>query len=106
MIEQWYYLFALVFSISGLLIIDSRYRLAFWHDKKRATTTIGITMLVFIIWDILGIAFGIFHHGGSLYTLPIRLLPEFPLEELFFLFLLCYVTLLLYTGSKRLWPRT
>ncbi|RYX79303.1 lycopene cyclase domain-containing protein [bacterium] len=105
MIENWYYLFALVFSISGLTILDWRYKLAFWVDQKRATMTIAVTMLVFIIWDLLGIRLGIFFHGGSDYTLPVRLLPEFPIEELFFLFLLCYVTLLLYTGGHRLWAR-
>ena len=106
MIEQFYYLLALLVSISGMLVLDKKYKLAFWFDKKRTYQTIGITMLVFIIWDVLGIALGIFFHGGSKYTLPIRIAPEFPIEELFFLFLLCYVSLVLYTGWSRVCKRT
>lgn len=106
MIEQWFYLLALIFSLCGLAILDRRYRLAFWFDRTRSFTTIGIGIAVFIVWDVLGIALGIFFHGGSHFTLPLRIAPEFPVEEIFFLFLLCYVTLLLYRGVPRLWPRT
>jgi len=106
MIENFFYLIALLFSICGLFILDWRYKLAFWIDRTRAAKVISVTMLVFIIWDIIGIRLGIFFHGGSNYTLPIRLLPEFPIEEIFFLFLLCYVTLLLYVGGQRLCSRT
>lgn len=105
MIEQFYYLLALTFSIAGLAIIDWRYKLAFWLDKKRTLLTVGIGVLVFTVWDILGIGLGIFLHGNSPYTLPLRLGPEFPFEELVFLTLLCYVTLILFQGGKKLWPR-
>ena len=106
MSEQFYYLAALLFSLSGLAVLDRRYKLAFWLDKKRALLTLGIGLAVFVVWDIAGIGLGIFLHGNSRYTLPFRLGPEFPLEELFFLALLCYTSLLIYTGSKKLWPRT
>lgn len=105
MIEQFYYLLALLVSLSGMAVIDWRHKLAFWHDRTRTLQTVGIGIAVFIVWDIIGIALGIFFHGGSPYTLPLRILPEFPLEELFFLTLLCYVTLVLFQGGKRLWPR-
>lgn len=106
MIENWYYLCALGVSISGLAVIDWRHKLAFWFDAARTLKTIGIAVGLFIIWDVLGIVLGIFFHGGSQFTLPVRIAPEFPIEELFFLFLLCYVTLLLYRGVPKLWPRT
>jgi len=102
--QQWFYLVALVISIAGLGFIDWRYKLAFWYNWRRSILTIGIAMAVFIVWDITGIVTGIFFHGGSEYTLPFRILPEFPIEELFFLFLLCYVTLVLYRGVGR-WQR-
>lgn len=101
-----FYLAALWVSIAGLAVIDWRYKLAFWYNRARTLRVLGIAIAIFITWDILGIAFGIFFHGGSLYTLPLRLLPEFPLEELFFLALLCYTTLIVYRGLERLWPRT
>ena len=102
---EFAYLAALLISLAGLVTIDWRYRLAFWYDHVRTIATLVIGIGVFIVWDILGIALGIFFHGGSSYTLPIRILPEFPIEELFFLTLLCYCTLILYRGGSKLWPR-
>src|SRR3954471_23060676 len=102
--EQWYYLIALLVSISGLIVIDRRLKLAFWYDAKRTLKTIGIGMAAFILWDYFGISLGIFFSGESKYSLPFRIFPEFPIEELFFLFLLCYVALLLYRGVQS-WRR-
>lgn len=100
------YLIGLCISILGLFIIDWRYKLAFFYDKRRTIITLLIGISLFIIWDLLGIAFNIFFIGESTLLLPIRLLPEFPLEEIFFLTLLVYVTLIIYRyaslwGSRR-----
>lgn len=104
--KQFTYLALLLFSIQGLLIADWRYKLAFWYDARATIYTLAASITVFVVWDIAGIFLGIFFHGGSPFTLPVRLLPEFPIEEIFFLFLLCYVTLILYRGSMLLWQRT
>jgi len=101
MIQHWFYLFALLISIGGLLCIDWRYKLAFWHDTRRTALTIAVAIAVFIMWDIIGIRFGIFFKGASQYMLPFVIVPEFPVEELFFLFLLSYTTLLIYRGVSR-----
>jgi lycopene cyclase domain-containing protein len=103
---QWLYLISLIVAISGMAVIDRRYKLAFWSDRRRTIITLSVAVIVFIIWDILGITLGIFFHGGSDITLPYRILPEFPVEELFFLLLLCYCTLVIYRGASTLWPRT
>lgn len=95
------YLAGLFVSLCGLVTLDWRHRLAFWYDARRSAWTLCIAVIIFIIWDVLGIALGIFFHGGSPWTLPLRIAPEFPIEELFFLILLCYVTLLLYRGLER-----
>ena len=92
---QWFYLI-------GLLIIDRRWKLAFWRDSKRTAMTLSVAIIVFVLWDLLGISLGIFFHGGSAYALPFRLAPEFPIEEIVFLFLLTYSTLIVYEGA-RLW---
>lgn len=99
------YLSSLLISISGLMIIDWRHKLAFWFDFKRTTLTISIAGLVFIAWDFLGIFLDIFYHGQSKYSLPFVILPEFPLEEIFFIFLLCYCTLIIYRGIDK-WLNT
>jgi len=93
---QWFYLIGLLASIGALVLVDYRFKLAFFHDLKRTTLTLLVALWLFIVWDVFGIKLGIFFHGNSQFTLPFRIIPEFPIEELFFLFLLCYVALLVY----------
>ena len=93
---QWFYLIGLVIAISCLVLIDRKFKLAFFHNFKRTALTLAISIWLFIVWDIFGIKLGIFFHGGSAYTLPYRIIPEFPIEEVFFLFLLTYIALLIY----------
>lgn len=92
------YLIGIILSIVGLALLDRRFHLAFWFDRTRTAFTLGTAVLVFIVWDILGIVLGIFKHGNSPYQLPFTLAPHFPVEEIFFLFLLCYTALILYRG--------
>jgi lycopene cyclase domain-containing protein len=99
---QWLYLLTLLVSIGGLLITDHRWKLAFYRDAWRTLKTLGLAIGVFILWDLLGISLGIFFHGGSAFTLPYRLAPEFPIEEIVFLFLLTYSALIVYHGVQ-LW---
>lgn len=103
---EWFYLLALCISISGLLITDHRWKLAFWKDSKRTAVTLICAILIFIVWDFFGISLSIFFHGGSPYALPFRLAPEFPLEEIVFLFLLTYSTLIIYNGVQTWRSRT
>lgn len=98
---MWVYLAGLLVSLAGLATLDWRYKVAFWYDARRSALTIACAVGVFVIWDILGIGLNVFHHGNSAYSLPFRLLPEFPMEELFFLTLLCYVTLLVFRAIGR-----
>lgn len=98
---QWYYFIALVVSISCLLLIDWRHKLAFWYDWRRTSLTIAVALVFFFIWDFAGISLGIFFSGSSPYALSFMLLPEFPVEEILFLFLLCHLTLLMYRGGQR-----
>lgn len=100
------YLFALILSITGLALLDHRFKLAFWYDRKRTLLTLGCAVGVFLLWDILGIFLGIFIHGNSPYSLAFTLFKEFPVEEFFFLFLLCYSALVLYRGGERWHSRT
>lgn len=93
---QWLYLASLVLSLSCLVLIDKRYRLAFFYDARRTALTLAVAIGLFIVWDVLGITLGIFSQGESPFMLPLSLVPNFPIEELFFLALLTYVTLLTY----------
>lgn len=98
---KWVYAASLLFSIGGLMLLDWRHKLALFHDKSRALLTIAVAVAIFAIWDIFGIALGIFFSGDSAYASSLQLLPEFPPEEILFLILLCYITLLIYQGVER-----
>jgi len=100
---QWFYLIGLIIAICGILAIDWRHKIAFFLDARRSALAIGIGMALFIVWDLLGIHLGIFFSGSSPFALPFMIVPDFPIEELFFLFLLCYVTLVIYLGVRRVW---
>lgn len=95
------YLATLLISLAGLTTLDYKYKLAFFGLRRRASICIGVALIAFFAWDALGIALGIFLHGNSRFSLTFVLFPQFPLEEIFFLLLLCYVSLLSYVGIKR-----
>lgn len=89
------YLILLILSMIGLSLIDYRYKLAFFYNKNTTYKILLITIGIFIIWDILGILLNIFFIGKTKYLLGLNI-GEFPIEELFFLSLLSYNTLVVY----------
>ena len=90
------YLAVLLVSLAGLGLLDWRYRLALFADARRTLATVGIGVAAFLAWDLAGVGLGIFFRGDSRYLTGIQVAPEVPLEELFFLALLVYQTLLLW----------
>jgi lycopene cyclase domain-containing protein len=100
------YLAALILSLCGLAMLDWRFKLAYWENARATVLTLASSVAIFAVWDVAGIRLNIFLHGDSKYALPFTLVSEFPVEEVFFLLLLVYVTLLLWRGSERQWPRT
>ena len=95
------YLSGLIFSLVGLGLLDWRFRTAFTVNKKAAAFAILIPTIFFILWDVAGIAMGIFFRGDTSHLTGIVLAPEFPIEELFFLLLLNYTALTLFTTVSR-----
>ena len=95
------YLSGLIFSLVGLGLLDWRFRTAFTINKKAAAFAILIPTIFFIIWDVAGIAMGIFFRGDTSHLTGILLAPEFPIEELFFLLLLNYTALTVFTTVTR-----
>lgn len=99
---QFIYLVSLIVISICLVLVDKRFTLAFFHNVKQTAMTLALSLWLFIVWDLFGIRLGIFFHGDAQITLPFRIVPEFPIEELFFLFVLTYSALLLYRYvSKR-----
>lgn len=95
------YLAALLVSLTGLGFLDWRYRVALWDQPRRTAATVLLGVVFFVIWDAVGIGLGIFFRGDGPYMTGILVAPELPIEELFFLTLLVYQTLLVWRALDR-----
>ncbi len=96
------YLAALLVGIGCMLLLDHRFRLFFWHDAAIASLITVLGTALFLVWDVAGIALGIFLRGDSPVATGIVLAPELPLEEPVFLVFLVLCTMVIYTGAARL----
>ena len=99
------YLASLLIALGAMVLLDARFRLVFWRDARRATIVLALGLVFFLAWDALGILFGVFARGESPWMTGIELAPELPLEEVFFLLFLCYLTLVLIFGARALLDR-
>jgi lycopene cyclase domain-containing protein len=95
------YLTALVVSVLGLGLLDFKHDLALKRYPLPTLLSVGIGVMVFLIWDLVGIHFGIFFRGDAEHLTGITLAPELPLEEVFFLILLSYNALLAYQSFAK-----
>ena len=95
------YLLILVASLAGLYLLDRTHKLAFTVDAKRSLLSMVPAYVLFLIWDIAGIASGIFFRGENSLLTGIQVFPEFPIEELFFLAVLCYSALITFTWVQK-----
>ncbi|ANE03307.1 lycopene cyclase domain-containing protein [Corynebacterium crudilactis] len=87
------YLGSVLVLIGCMAICDHRWKLAFFRHPVRAIVSLGAAYCGFLLWDIFGIITGTFYRGDSAFMSGINLAPHMPIEELFFLFFLCYITL-------------
>lgn len=86
----------LLLGIAGLILADWRYRLVFFYRPKAAIKTISFLVCLLLLADITGIRLGIFFTNQRYVTGWHIVSTNLPAEELFFLFLLSYVSLILY----------
>ncbi|MET0989677.1 MAG: lycopene cyclase domain-containing protein [Glaciihabitans sp.] len=93
------YIACLAVSIFGMVTLDRRFTLFFWRDRARAAIVLAAGVLFFIAWDLAGIGLGIFFRGETVFMTGLQLAPELPVEELFFLILLCYLTMNVYAAA-------
>lgn len=87
------YLAGLVVSLVGMIVLDARFHLFFWRAPWRAAAVLVTGVAFFMLWDVLGVALGIFFIGPQNLLTGVLLAPDVPLEELFFLLLLCTTTM-------------
>ena len=93
---------ALLISLFGMVTLDRRFRLFFVADARRAAMVLGIGVAFFLIWDLVGIGAGVFFRGETVFMTGLQIAPELPLEEVFFLILLCYLTMNVVAGVERM----
>ena len=99
------YLAGLLISIAGLVVLDLRLRLFLGAAPVRAAIVLVIGVAGFLAWDAAGVHLGIFFEGRQQLLVGIDLAPDIPLEELFFLILLCLSAMEAFTFAQRLLSR-
>jgi len=95
------YLAGLLVGIAGMVVLDVRLRLFFRRAPARAAAVMVIGIAFFLLWDVLGIRLDVFFPGHSAIVTGVLLAPGLPLEELFFLALLCYTAMNAYGWFTR-----
>ena len=100
--SKFFYIGFLCFSIFGLILADYKYKIVLFDakSKKPALKSIGIVMGLLLLFDVLGIINKIFS-TNQIYVVGLNFFSkDLPVEELLFLFLLCYFCLMLYVIIK------
>lgn len=92
------YLAALLVALTGMVVLDRKFRLFFWRDARRAAIVLAIGVTFFLGWDLVGIGAGVFFRGETSFMTGILVAHEVPFEEIFFLLLLCYLTMNLFVA--------
>ena len=100
------YLAALAVALTGMVMLDRRFRLFFWSAPRRAAIVLIVGVLFFLAWDLAGDGLGVFIRGETDFMTGVQVAPEVPLEEVFFLTLLCYLTMNVYTFVAARLPRS
>ena len=93
------YIAALAVALTGMVLLDRRFSLFFWRDARRAAIVLTLGVGFFLVWDLGGILIGIFFRGQTEFMTGLLIGPELPIEEVFFLTLLCYNTMNAYTAA-------
>ena len=96
------YLLLLLGGIGCMLLLDRRFALFFWSDPAIASLVTAVGTALFLVWDVAGIAAGVFLRGEAPIASGIVLAPELPVEEPVFLIFLVLCTMVVFTGTGRL----
>lgn len=89
---SWLYLGFLVTSTVCMGLVDRRWRLFLFDRPRAALAAVGVGFVLFLVWDLVAIELALYSKGESPAMTGIDLAPHLPLEELFFITFLCYLT--------------
>jgi lycopene cyclase domain-containing protein len=102
---SWLYLSAIVLSTVCVGLVDRRWTLFLFARPARALAVIAAGTVFFLTWDLVAIGLDIYRRGESPAMTGIEVARDLPLEELFFIAFLCYLTMVLHTLAERLLGR-
>ena len=98
------YLATVVVSGLCMALVDYRWRLALFDRPLPTAIVVAAGSVLFLAWDLVAIASGMYVRGESPAMTGIELLPELPLEEIAFIVFLSYLTCVLHGLFSRLLP--
>ena len=89
---SWLYLASIVGSMVCMGLVDHRWRLFLFDRPRVALAAVAVGFVVFLAWDLVAIELALYTKGESPAMTGIDVAPHLPLEELFFITFLCYIT--------------
>ena len=99
------YLGALVVSLASMAVMDRRWRLFLCADARRGAIVLLAGIVVFLSWDAAAIGLGFFARGHGQALVGVEIAPHLPVEELFFVTFLSYLTMIGHALVRRLLDR-
>jgi len=96
------YLLCLVVVLGCMALVDRRWKLFFWADAKRAAVVFAFGFTLFLAWDLVALHLELYERGRSELMTGIEVAPDLPVEELFFVAFLPYLTMVLHGLGRRL----
>ena len=96
------YLTSILVATVCMGLVDHRWGLFLFARPRRALAVLAVGFAYFLVWDLVALDLGLYRRGESAAMTGIEIAPELPLEELFFIAFLCYVTMVLQTLAVRL----
>jgi len=102
---SYLYLGSIVLSTICTGLVDHGWRLFLFARPACALVVLGAGVLYFLLWDLIAIGLGIYVRGESAAMTGIEVGPELPVEEIFFVAFLCYLTMVLHNLVHRLLRR-
>lgn len=99
------YLLALLVSAAGVLTIDLRHRLVLGADARRGLIAVAAGAGLFLVWDVVAIAGGMYGRGGSATLTGLEVAPHLPIEEIVFVTFFSHLALVVHALVMRLAAR-